>query len=120
MSAAVDSSESAAPDGAEVGGFAEGDVPDDGELTVTITPFAEALDDLQVTEAEFEAALVAALDRLEDLPDDEEPAPLEEAEIVLNGRTFRLEEVAEIEIGGDPSELGEFPDPADPTLDEAD
>ena len=38
------------------------------------------------------------------------PAPLEEAEIVLNGRLFRLEEVAEIEIGGDLTELGELPE----------
>ena len=84
------------------------------ELTVTITPRPEALDELGIGEDEFEAALVAALDRLEELPDEEEPAPLEEAEIVLNGRLFRLEEVAEIEIGGDLSELGELPDPAAP------
>lgn len=84
------------------------------ELTVTITPRPEVLDELQIGEEEFETALVAALDRLEELPDEEESAPLEEAEIVLNGRLFRLEEVADVEIEGDLSELGELPDPADP------
>ena len=95
---------------------------DDGgadELTVTITPRPAVLDELQIGEGEFETALVAALDRLEELPDEEESAPLEEAEIVLNGRLFRLEEVAEIEIDGDLSELGELPDPADPLPGEA-
>ena len=95
------------------------DLGDDGELTVTITPRPAVLDDLNLTEDEFETALVEALDKLEELPDEEEPAPLEEAEIVLNGRLFRLEEVAEIEIGGNLDELGDLPDPADPLPGEA-
>ena len=85
----------------------------DGEVEVTITPRAKVLDELNVTEDEFEWALGRALDLLEEGPEDEEVAALEELEITLNGRLFRLEEVATVEIGGDLSELGPLPDPAE-------
>jgi len=84
----------------------------DGEVEALITPRAAVLDELQVTEHEFEWALGRSLDLLEETDDDDDAA-LEDIEIVLNGRTFRLEEVAEVEIGGDLSELGPLPDPAD-------
>ena len=91
-----------------------GDGPDTGggpdELEVTITPDPDVLDALTVTEDEFEWALGRALDRLEETPDDEEPCALEEVEILLNGRTFRLEEVARVTFAGDLSELGPLPD----------
>ena len=91
------------------GGTADG-AGGDGEAEVLITPRAAVLDELQVTEDEFEWALGRCLDLLEEAPDDEEPAALEEVEIILNGRTFRLGEVAEIEFGGDLSELGPLPE----------
>ena len=109
--------ESDDPDAGELSGGGDEELE---ELTVTITPRPAVLEELQVTEAEFETALVAALDRLEDLPDEEEPAPVEEMEIQLSGRLFRLEEVADVEIEGDLSELGELPDPADPLPGESD
>ena len=85
----------------------------DGEVEVTITPRVKVLDELNVTDDEFEWALGRALDLLEEGPEDEEVAALEELEITLNGRLFRLEEVATVEIGGDLSELGPLPDPAE-------
>ncbi len=85
----------------------------DGEVEVLITPRPAVLDELQVTEDEFEWALGRSLDLLEEAPDDEETPALEDVEIVLNGRTFRLEEVAEVEIGGDLTELGPLPELGD-------
>ena len=85
----------------------------DGEVDVLITPRAAVLDELQVTEAEFEWALGRCLDLLEEGPEEEETPALEDVEIVLNGRTFRLEEVATVEIGGDLTELGPLPDPGE-------
>ncbi|MFH5804513.1 hypothetical protein [Alienimonas sp. DA493] len=103
----------AAPDfSSEEDGSAADAAAGDGEVEVLITPRAAVLDELQVTEEEFEWALGRALDLLEEGPEDEEVAALEDVEIWLNGRTFRLEEVAEVEIGGDLSELGPLPDPA--------
>ncbi|QDT14333.1 hypothetical protein [Alienimonas californiensis] len=107
--------EDSPPDG---DGSAGGEGSDDGEVELLITPRAAALDELQVTEEEFEWALGRALDLLEEAPEDEEVAAVEDLEIQLNGRTFRLEEVAEIEIGGDLSELGPLPDPADDDWDD--
>jgi len=104
-----------APPGAPPAAAPSGDLTQEGEpgeVEVLITPRAAVLDELQVTEHEFEWALGRSLDLLEEAPDDEEPAALEDVEIILNGRTFRLEEVAEVEIGGDLSELGPLPDPA--------
>lgn len=103
------------PDGA-AGGPAEGDdavdggEEGDGEVDLEINSRPEVLDELQVSQEEFEWAVGRALDRLEDMPEDEEACAVEDVEVVLNGRTFRLEEVAEIEIGGDLSELGPLPE----------
>ncbi|NNJ26689.1 hypothetical protein [Alienimonas chondri] len=102
----VDGSDSSPAAGSD----AHPDGESDGEVEALITPRAAVLDELQVTEDEFEWALGRCLDLLEDGPDDEDDAALEDLEIVLNGRTFRLEEVAEIEISGDLSELGPLPE----------
>ena len=94
----------------------EADPPDgEDELELVVTPRPAELEALGISEEEFEAALEVALDRLEDAPEDdgEPPAAVEEIEITLNGRLFRLGEVADVEITGDLSELGELP-PAEP------
>ena len=95
------------------GDLAEVSTPGDGQVDVLITPRAAVLDELLVTEDEFEWALGRCLDLLEEGPEDEETPALEDVEIVLNGRTFRLEEVATVEIGGDLSELGPLPAPGE-------
>ena len=74
------------------------DLPD---VEITFTPRPAVLDDLGLSEQEFEAALGAALDDLEETPADEEPPALDEVEIVLNGRLFQLGEVCDIEVEGD-------------------
>ena len=77
---------------------------DDDELAdveITFTPHERILDELSLSEEEFEEALGKALDDLEDTPDDEEPPALDEVPIVLNGRTYTLGEVCEIEVEGE-------------------
>ena len=85
----------------------EGD-DDSLEVVVTILPREAVLTELGVTDEEFEAVVGRALDDLDAegrLEDDDEPA-LEDVDLILNGRTFRLGELATVEVSGDLSELG--------------
>ena len=84
---------------------------EDDELELVITAKEGVLEELGVTDEEFGAAVERALDLLEDAPDDEgePPAAVEDVEVTLNGRLFRLAELADVEIAGDLAELGEFP-----------
>ena len=100
---------------AEPGGAAE-----PGEAELLVTPRAKVLDELRVSEEEFEWAFGRTLDLLEDGPDDEDDPAVEDLEIVLNGRTFRLGEVATVEIAGDLTELGPLPDPPEAAAAELD
>ncbi len=81
----------------------EHDLGDD-EIEITINPREEdRLDALGVGPEQFEAAAVTTLDAYDrkiDLDDPDAVAPLEEAEITLNGTVYHLREVADIEITG--------------------
>ena len=86
---------------------------DDGEIEITINPRDEDLDALGVTPEEFETALMKTLeayDKTIEADDPESITPLEDAEIVLAGKTLRLQEVADIEISGDLDSLGDDED----------
>jgi hypothetical protein len=90
----------------------EHDLADD-EIEITINPREEDLDALGVSPEAFEAALMTALDAYDqaiDVADPDAVAPLEEAEITLNGKVYHLREVADIEITGGLDGLGEEED----------
>jgi hypothetical protein len=81
----------------------------DDEIEITINPREEDLDALGVSPEEFESALMTTLDAYDqeiDLNDPDATGPLEEAEITLGGKSYRLREVADIEITGGLEGLG--------------
>lgn len=103
---------------AEEHDHADHDLGDD-EIEITINPREEDLDALGVSPEEFEAALMTTLDSYDqaiDLNDPDATGPLEEAQITLGGKSYRLREVADIEITGGLDGLGE--EDEDPEEDE--
>ena len=86
----------------------EGDDEDDdellGEIEISINPRDEDLAAIGVTPEEFETALMKTLEEYDheiEIGDPDATSPLEDAEIVLKGKAYRLQEVADIEISGD-------------------
>ena len=75
------------------------------EVLIHIEPDYERFDALGVSMDEFTNALTEALDRYHDLIDqlgeDEEIPDLEDAEVVMQGQTHRLGDLAEVSIRGD-------------------
>lgn len=91
---------------------ADHDLGDD-EIEITINPREEDLDALGISPEEFESALMATLDAYDQeisLDDPDATGPLEEAEITLGGKSYRLREVADIEITGGLDGLGQGED----------
>jgi hypothetical protein len=83
---------------------------EEGEIEITINPREEDLLALGVSPEEFEAALMKTLedyDHAIDVDDPDAVNPLEEAEIQLAGKVYRLQEIADIEITGGLDGLGE-------------
>ena len=76
-----------------------------GEIEINIEPKLDKLDELGVTVDELSDAIDAALDReerlLENLENPDDICPIEEIPVELNGKTYKLEEVADIEVTGD-------------------
>lgn len=92
------------------------DGDDEGDIEITIQPRDEDLERIGVSPEEFETALNATLEAFDksiDADDPEAATPLEDAEIVLAGQAYRLQEVADIEISGDIDGLDEFDDDED-------
>ncbi len=82
------------------------------EVEITFAPRAEVLEELGITLDAFEAALVLALEDREEAAAEEgteefEAPPLEEMMLDINGATYRLEDLAEVEIkeGDTPADL---------------
>ena len=82
------------------------------EVEITFAPRAEVLEELGITLDAFEAALVLALEDREEAAEEEgteefEAPPLEEMMLDINGATYRLEDLAEVEIkeGDTPADL---------------
>ncbi len=76
------------------------------EVNVEIEPIKKALDALGITQDEFEQALNDALDIAEQQKI-EDVLPIEETPIILKGKSYPLEEVANIEISDLPEPLSE-------------
>ena len=79
--------------------------PDDDiirEVEVTVTPREEVLAGLGIEPEAFEAAVGDAFEKREALADrdDEDIPPLEEIEVVIGGVTYKLEDLAEVEVRG--------------------
>ena len=74
------------------------------ELNINIEPKEEILKPLGVTQEEFKMALSNALDAAA-AQSIEEVLPIEETLIILKGKQYQLEEVANIEIPEIPEEL---------------
>lgn len=77
----------------------------DKEIEVSFIPRAQALTDLGITDAEFESALMVALEEREVLANavesDEDMPPLEEMLLRIGAKSYQLDELADIEISGD-------------------
>jgi len=77
-----------------------------GEIEMIFTPRLEALASRGIMVEDFEVALVLALEgrqglaALEDV-DDEEIPPLEEMTLEIEGVTYKVEDLADIEIKDD-------------------
>jgi hypothetical protein len=75
------------------------------ELLIHIEPDYERLDALGLSMDDFTHALTEALDRYHDtidqLTDDDEIPDLEDAQVILNGQSHRLGDLAEVSIRGD-------------------
>ena len=76
------------------------------ELEVTFEPRPEALAERGITTEAFEAALLDALEAHEELVtsddvDDEEIPSLEEIHLDINGESYKITDLADIEIDGD-------------------
>ncbi len=77
-----------------------------GEIEMIFTPRPEALASRNISSDDFETALVIALEDRQALEDDEdldedELSSFEEMELEINGLTYKLEDLADIEIKGD-------------------
>jgi hypothetical protein len=77
----------------------------DGEIVITIDPREGELDALGITREEFEAALASTLDAydraMESTDDPDQVGALDDAEIILGGKTYPLSAVADINITSD-------------------
>lgn len=75
------------------------------DLLIHIEPDYERLDALGLSMDDFTHALTEALDRyhevIDRLGDDDEIPDLEDAEVVLNGQSHRLGDLAEVSIRGE-------------------
>jgi len=97
------------------------DEHDEGEIEITINPREEDLERLGVTPEEFESALMATLDAYDktiEAADPDSVTPLEDARITLGGKSYPLQEVADIEISGGLDDLGDSDDDEDEFEDE--
>ncbi|MEZ6044531.1 MAG: hypothetical protein R3C11_02900 [Planctomycetaceae bacterium] len=76
-----------------------------GEIELNVEPRLDKLDELGVTVEELSDAIEAALDKeermLENLENPDDICPIEEIPVELNGKIYKLEDVAEIEVSGD-------------------
>ncbi|MCA9040314.1 MAG: hypothetical protein KDA65_08215 [Planctomycetaceae bacterium] len=76
-----------------------------GEIEVNVEPRIDKLDELGVTVEELSDAIEAALDQeermLDNMENPDDICPIEEIPVELNGKTYKLEEVAIIEVSGD-------------------
>ena len=77
----------------------------DEEVEVSFLPRSEALSDLGISDEQFEAALIVALDEREALVNaagsDEDLPPLEQILLHIGGKSYQIDELADIEIEGD-------------------
>jgi hypothetical protein len=75
------------------------------EIEINIEPRLDRLEALGVSQEDFEAAVMDALDRMDqvvDSVDDPDSVPaLENVELEIQGRRFSLGEVAEITVSSD-------------------
>jgi hypothetical protein len=83
-----------------------------GEVEIIFSPRPEALSSRNISSEDFENALVLALEARQSLEDDEDLIdddlpPLEEMELEINGATYKLEDLADIEFQGDLDLLSE-------------
>jgi hypothetical protein len=77
----------------------------DSEIEINIGPRREALEAYGITQQDFEEALPKALDHYHDLIDGlgeeaEDFPSLDDARIEIEGRSFRLGDLADISISG--------------------
>lgn len=74
----------------------------DGEIEITFEPWLERLDELGITFDDFQEALMAALDQREDrvegLGAEDDLPPLEEMMLSVGGSSYKLEDLADVEI----------------------
>lgn len=79
----------------------------DEEVEVSFLPREQALTELGITEHAFEAALIVALEEREALVNaagsDEDLPPLEQMLLHIGAKSYQIDELADIEIGGDVS-----------------
>ena len=86
---------------------------EDGEIEITINPREDDLGKLGISPEEFETALMKTLDAFDEASEASDPdsvIAIEDAVIVLNGKSYRLQEVADIEISSDDLEFGDDDD----------
>ncbi|QDU82139.1 hypothetical protein Pla110_38940 [Polystyrenella longa] len=76
-----------------------------GEIELKVEPRIDKLEELGVTVDELSDAIEAALDKeermLDNIENPDDICPIEEVPVELNGKIYKLEEVAEIEVSGD-------------------
>lgn len=77
-----------------------------GEIEVSIDPRAEALAQFGITDEKFSEALLVAFEKREELAErddltDEDMPFLEEMLLDIGGKSYKLEDLADVEIRGD-------------------
>lgn len=85
----------------EADGQDEGDEVD-GEIEITFEPHQERFRELGISFDDFQDALMAALEareaEAEGLDEEDELPPLEEMVLTIKGGSYKLEELADVEI----------------------
>jgi hypothetical protein len=76
------------------------------EFEVSFTPRLEALANREISVDDFEAALIVALEARQALShrtdvENDELSSLEEMELTINGATYKVEDLADVEIAED-------------------
>ena len=86
-------------------------------VEMIFSPRTESLASFGISTEAFEEALVKALEARQQLDDEavmsDDLAPISEMELEIEGRRFKLEDLADIEIGGDLDSLGDDDDDFD-------
>jgi hypothetical protein len=77
-----------------------------GEVAISIMPRDEDLAARGISQEDFDAAIVEAIDAWEN-DDSDDQLPLEDRLLTIGGQSLRLGDLADIEISGDFEDLGE-------------